>query len=94
MNTPCKRRNLQFEAADGDVTEFFGVTESPGHIPNENRIAFWAGSVGEVELLAAIDQGCGARNMKGPMPYEPGYYAVFLEDPCGNRLEICHRTRH
>lgn len=32
--------------------------------------------------------------MEGPMPYEPGYYAVFLEDPCGNRLEICHRTRH
>lgn len=84
---------LQFEAADGDVTEFFGVTESAGHMPNENRIAFWAESEGEVDRLAAIAQGCGARNMEGPMPYESGYYAVFFEDPCGNRLEICHRAK-
>jgi hypothetical protein len=20
------------------------------------------------------------------------YYAAFFEDPCGNRLELCHRT--
>jgi len=32
---------LQFEAADGAITEFFGITESLGHVPNENRIAFW-----------------------------------------------------
>ncbi len=84
---------LQFEAADYDITEFFGVTESPGHIANENRIAFWAESVSEVDRLAEIARRAGARNMEGPMPYEPGYYAVFFEDPCGNRLEICHRTR-
>src|SRR2546427_466475 len=23
--------------------------------------------------------------------FEAGYYAVFFEDPCGNRLEVCHR---
>src|SRR6185436_7341168 len=84
---------LQFEAADADITEFFGVTESPGHVPNENRIAFWAESKSEVDRLAEIARGAGARNIEGPMPYEPGYYAVFFEDPCGNRLEICHRTK-
>jgi hypothetical protein len=27
------------------------------------------------------------------MDYAPGYYAVFFEDPAGNRLELCHRLR-
>lgn len=84
---------LQFEAADGDITEFFGVTESPGHVANENRIAFWAESDAEVDRLAEIARQAGAQNIEGPMPYEPGYYAVFFEDPCGNRLEICHRIK-
>lgn len=83
---------LQFEAADSDITEFFGVTESPGHVPNENRIAFWAESNSDVDRLAEVAQQAGARNIEGPMPYEPGYYAVFFEDPCGNRLEVCHRV--
>ncbi|MBA4149591.1 MAG: VOC family protein [Verrucomicrobia bacterium] len=84
---------LQFEAGDGDITEFFGVTESPGHVANENRIAFWAESMAEVDRLAEVARRAGARNIEGPMPYEPGYYAVFFEDPCGNRLEVCHRIK-
>ena len=84
---------LQFETSDGDITEFFGITESPGHVANENRIAFWAESAGEVDRLGEAAKASGARNIEGPMPYEPGYYAVFFEDPCGNRLEICHRVK-
>ncbi len=83
---------LQYEAADGDITEFFGVTESPTHVANENRIAFWAESQAEVDRIAQVATRAGAQNIEGPMPYEPGYYAVFFEDPCGNRLEVCHRT--
>src|SRR5262249_37445929 len=45
---------LQFEAADADITEFFGVTESRGHVPNENRIAFWAESASEIDRLAEV----------------------------------------
>ena len=82
---------LQFEAADHAITEFFGITESPGHLPNENRIAFWAESPAEVDHIAAVALRAGARNMEGPMPYSPGYYAAFFEDPAGNRLEVCHR---
>ena len=82
---------LQFEAADGEITEFFGVTESPGHVANENRIAFWAASGNEVDRLADVAKRAGARNIEGPMRYEAGYYAVFFEDPCGNRFEVCHR---
>jgi predicted enzyme related to lactoylglutathione lyase len=84
---------LQFEAADGAITEFFGITESPGHIANENRIAFWAESNEQVDQLAEAARKAGAENIEGPMPYEAGYYAVFFEDPWGNRLEICHRTK-
>ncbi len=84
---------LQFEAAGSDVaTEFFGVTESSGHVANETRIAFWADSTVEVDRLAEIAIRAGARNVEGPGYLEgPGYYAVFFEDPSGNRLEICHR---
>jgi catechol 2,3-dioxygenase-like lactoylglutathione lyase family enzyme len=85
---------LQFEAAGADgATEFFGVTESAGHTANECRIAFWADSPSEVDRLAEIIVRAGARNVEGPGYHEgPGYYAVFFEDPSGNRLEICHRT--
>ncbi len=84
---------LQYEAADGDITEFFGITESARHQPNENRIAFHAEDEGEVDRIAAVAEAAGAVNMEGPMPYDAGYYAVFFEDPCGNRLEVCHRSR-
>jgi predicted enzyme related to lactoylglutathione lyase len=84
---------LQFEAADGVVTEFFGITESSAHIRNENRVAFWAQSAADVDRLAEVAARAGARNMEGPMDYEPGYYAVFFEDPCGNRLEVCHHEK-
>jgi catechol 2,3-dioxygenase-like lactoylglutathione lyase family enzyme len=83
---------LQFEAGDGEVAEFFGVTESVGHVPNENRIAFWAEDAGAVNRVAEIAARAGARQIEGPMPYDDGYYAVFFEDPCGNRLEVCFRA--
>jgi predicted enzyme related to lactoylglutathione lyase len=83
---------LQFEAGYSGVTEFFGITESPDHIPNENRIAFWAESVADVDRLAAVAIRAGARNIEGPAFETPSYYAVFFDDPGGNRLEICHRT--
>ena len=85
---------LQFEGEDEGVTEFFGVTESVQFTPNENRIAFWAESNAEVDALARVVEKVGARNIEGPMDYEAGYYAVFFEDPFGNRFEICHRTQN
>ncbi len=84
---------LQFEAVEASGSaEFFGITESGLHQANACRIAFWAASPGEVDRLAEIARHAGACNMEGPGYDEgPGYYAVFFEDPCGNRLEICHR---
>jgi predicted enzyme related to lactoylglutathione lyase len=84
---------LQFEAAESTGTaEFFGITEEALHQPNSCRIAFWAESKADVDRLADVVQHAGARNIEGPSYDEgPGYYAVFFEDPSGNRLEICHR---
>jgi len=51
-----------------------------------------AGPHGATEFLAETARQAGARKIEGPGYDEgPGYYAVFFEDPSGNRLEICHR---
>jgi catechol 2,3-dioxygenase-like lactoylglutathione lyase family enzyme len=71
-------------------TAYFGITEETEHAPNANRIAFWVASAEEVDRIAAIVRVAGARELSGPkpMPYGPGYYAVFFADPSGNRLEV------
>ena len=82
--------------APGAPSEFFGFIASPDFVPNENRIAFWAESNAAVDALVPLLREIGAREIDGPNDAEgPGfYYAVFFEDPFGNRLEICHRTRN
>ncbi len=69
---------------------YFAITESAGHIANENRIAFSVDSADEVDRVAAVAREAGAHEVSGPkeMPYGPGYYAVFFADPSGNRLEV------
>jgi predicted enzyme related to lactoylglutathione lyase len=85
---------LQFEAVEpGGPAEFFGIAEETLHQPNACRIAFWAESTAEVDRLAEVVRHSGARQIEGPGYDEgPGYYALFFEDPSGNRLEICHRV--
>jgi len=74
-------------------TAYFAMVESTDHVANENRIAFWVATPDDVDRLADIVRGAGATDLSGPkpMPYGPGYYAVFFADPSGNRLEIYHR---
>jgi catechol 2,3-dioxygenase-like lactoylglutathione lyase family enzyme len=71
-------------------TAYFGITESLGHLPNENRIAFCVASREDVERVAVLARDAGALELSGPneMPYGPGYYAIFFADPSGNRLEV------
>ena len=44
---------LQYEAeaSNGGPSAFFGVTESPGHVPNESRIAFWVENTSKLDRL-------------------------------------------
>ncbi|HKX60628.1 MAG TPA: VOC family protein [Verrucomicrobiae bacterium] len=84
---------LQYEARSPDgVAEFFGIMESTAHVANECRVAFWVDAPGDVDRLATMVAEAGAQNIEGPAYEEPNYYAVFFEDPSGNRLEICNRT--
>jgi catechol 2,3-dioxygenase-like lactoylglutathione lyase family enzyme len=78
----------------GKPTEFFGFTEDASHRPNETRIAFWADSPAEVDQVAKVVRQAGGKNIEGPKiwpEYSPGYYALFFEDPDGNKLEVCCR---
>ncbi len=77
-------------------SDFFGFTVDPDHQPNGTRIAFWAETRQEVDDFAKIVRAAGARNLEGPevcAGYSPGYYALFFEDPEGNKLEICCREQ-
>jgi catechol 2,3-dioxygenase-like lactoylglutathione lyase family enzyme len=77
-----------------ELPAFFGFTRDPKHKANKNCIAFWAASRAEVDRVAKVARKAGAKNIEGPEPYAPGeenYYAVFFEDPDGNRLEVCYR---
>jgi catechol 2,3-dioxygenase-like lactoylglutathione lyase family enzyme len=81
------------ESATGPA-DFFGFTEDPAHRPNGTRIAFWADTREEVDRVASVVRGAGGLNLEGPAicpEYTPGYYALFFEDPDGNKLEICCR---
>ncbi len=86
---------LQFVVGDGTHSPpFFGVTEDANHRPNANRIACRAASTQEVNDLAAFIRELGACNIEGPCfeTEAETYYAVFFEDPWGNRLEVCYRS--
>ena len=77
----------------GPTGPWFGITEDPGHVPNANRIAFWAASRERVDQLAQIVREAGAKNVSGPkaMPqYSKTYYGLFFDDPWGNPLEVVH----
>ncbi len=73
---------------------FIWLTEEPAHRGGANRVAFWAGSEGEVDRIAGVVREAGAQLVEGPEychEYTPGYYAVFFEDADGNRWEVCFR---
>ena len=83
-----------WQPAGAGPVEFFGFTEDRNHRPNDTRIAFWAESREEVDRLAEVVRQAGGLNLEGPAlcpEYSRRYYAVFFEDPSGNKLEICCR---
>lgn len=83
---------ISYNAPGGNPSEFFGFIESANFAPNENRVAFWAESPAAVDAVVPLLRDIGACRIEGPGYDEgPGYYAIFFEDPFGNRFEICHR---
>ena len=96
----CDRSDQEwatFYSVGGDKpSAFFGFTADPEHQPNGSRIAFWAETRAEVDRIGDLVSQIGGRTIEGPelcQEYSPGYYAVFFEDPDGNKLEVCCREQ-
>ena len=73
-----------------ELGDWFGFTEDPAMTPNATRIAFDAPTCEDVDRVTSVLLEIGAANIEGPdYDYGPEYYAVFFEDPDGNKLEVC-----
>ncbi len=83
------------EREEGRPGQFFAITEDKDHRPNRNCIAFLVESREKVDQIADIVREAEGRNIEGPCEcpeYGETYYAVFFEDPSGNRLEVHSRA--
>ena len=84
--------------AAGDVplgAPWVAMIEDAEHRANANRIAFWVDSRTAVDSVGRLLREIGATIESGPRQcdeYSDAYYAVFFEDPSGNKLEVVHRT--
>jgi catechol 2,3-dioxygenase-like lactoylglutathione lyase family enzyme len=76
---------------DWEGTEWFGITEDTAMSPNANRVAFDAPSRGTVDAIATFLPALGVNEIEWSEGiYGPNYYAIFFDDPDGNKLEVCH----
>ncbi len=78
-------------ADDQSPPEWFGFTEEPEMVAGSARIALHVASRAAVDRVGAMLAGIGARQIEGPEDIYD-YYAVFFEDPDGNKLEVCYVT--
>jgi len=73
--------------------DFFNIYEDAEARPIATRVAFAAPSPAFVDQVARVVHDQGGRNIDGPAYFQehhPTFYAVFFEDPLGNRFEVCH----
>ncbi len=71
---------------------FFWVVQAVKNVPSRTRVAFAAQTRAEVDRIARVIRRAGGKEICGPEQcYTQPYYAVFFEDPDGNKLEVCCR---
>jgi len=76
------------------ANQFFAIDQHAGHVPTDTRIAFAAATRTDVDRIGEVLRSIGGRVIEGPedcLDYTQPYYAVFFEDPEGNKLEVCCR---
>jgi catechol 2,3-dioxygenase-like lactoylglutathione lyase family enzyme len=80
-----------------DVHTYLSIFESPAAQADPRRhCCLRAGSIDQVDAFHAAGLATGASSDGGPgiRRYHPGYYAAFLLDPEGNKLEaVFHQAR-
>jgi catechol 2,3-dioxygenase-like lactoylglutathione lyase family enzyme len=77
------------------ASTYLAVYLDPGVIDaNKRHWCFKAASRAQVDAFHAAGLAAGGRSDGPPglrADYHPGYYAAFLHDPAGNRVEaVCH----
>lgn len=81
--------------ADHPERSYLSVRPVERVVPDRRHWCFKAESRQKVDAFhaAALAHGGTCDGPPGPRPeYHPGYYAAFVRDPDGNRLEVvCHR---
>ena len=85
---------IYFRLENRSVREAIAVIPDAAHQPNRTRLAFSAPTRDDVDRIAAIAAGAGARAYEAPGLCDEiaeNYYAAFFEDPDGNRLEVVCR---
>jgi catechol 2,3-dioxygenase-like lactoylglutathione lyase family enzyme len=67
-----------------------GLIPDPDHRAGSTRLAFAVETRAQVDAAARIARERGAQAMEGPSLHSEygDYYAVFFEDPDGNRFEV------
>ena len=73
---------------------FFGLNQAVKSSPSLSRIAFNAATRKDVDRIASVVRRAGGKEICGPevcTSYHQPYYAVFFEDPDGNKFEVCCR---
>jgi catechol 2,3-dioxygenase-like lactoylglutathione lyase family enzyme len=79
-----------------DGHSYISVYASPAAAPDARRhICFRAASEGMVKAFHAAGLRCGGEDEGAPglRNYHPGYFAAFLRDPDGNKIEaVFHRA--
>ena len=81
--------------ADSDGHTYLSMYQSGFAVPDPRRhVCFRAKSAAEVRAFHAAGLAAGGKDEGAPglRRYHPGYYAAFLGDPEGNRIEaVYHR---
>jgi catechol 2,3-dioxygenase-like lactoylglutathione lyase family enzyme len=78
-----------------DAHTYFSVRPSASVVPDRRHWCFRAPSRAAVDAFHTAGIAAGGADDGAPglrADYHPGYYAAFLKDPDGNRVEaVCHR---
>ena len=101
LGVPCVYRTAEAlgygmrNGPDEHGRSYLTVREGESVVPDRRHWAFAAASRAAVEAFHAAALGAGGRDDGAPglrPAYHPAYYAAFVLDPDGNRLEaVCHR---
>jgi len=80
-----------YESAAQAAPHFIGIIEAQGMVATQTRVAFRV-AASDLTAWQGRLRAMGARNVE-PSSDPEMYPAVFFEDPCGTKLELCARKR-